>query len=102
MGNYVSNPWDTIKIMITLKKTCDAFPEQYDAYLGDEKIGYLRLRHGHFRAEYRGEIVYEADTIGDGFFQKDEMHSHLNAACEAILAEHEGRKPGACYRIEGD
>jgi hypothetical protein len=31
---------------IELRQTCEACPEQYDAYLGDNRIGYLRLRYG--------------------------------------------------------
>lgn len=34
---------------IELRQTCAACPEQYDAYLNGELVGYLRLRHGHFR-----------------------------------------------------
>lgn len=30
---------------IHLVKTCEACPEQYDAYLGEKRVGYLRLRH---------------------------------------------------------
>ena len=31
--------------------TCGACPEQYDVFDGDRQVGYLRLRHGHFRAD---------------------------------------------------
>ena len=30
---------------VTLVQTCGACPEQYDAYIDDKKIAYLRLRH---------------------------------------------------------
>lgn len=38
---------------IILKQTCFAYPEQYDAIDGitGERVGYLRLRHGHFTVE---------------------------------------------------
>jgi hypothetical protein len=69
--------------------TCHACPEQYDVF--DDKtqkqVGYLRLRHGHFRADFPncgGETVYEADTIGDGCFEDDEKMPQLQKAIEAI------------------
>ena len=33
---------------IRLVSTCNACPEQYDAYLGAELVGFLRLRWGAF------------------------------------------------------
>ena len=44
----------------------------------------MRLRHGHFRAECYGDIVYEASTRGDGLFKCEERDFHLNKACQAI------------------
>ena len=38
-------------VKFRLEMTCFACPEQYDVYLEDEKVGYLRLRHGHFRCD---------------------------------------------------
>jgi hypothetical protein len=49
--------------------TCPACPEQYDVLDGTEQVGYLRLRHGYFRADapmHGGETVYEAHTRGVG------------------------------------
>lgn len=71
---------------IELKQTCGACPEQYDAYLGDEKVGYLRLRHGYFSVEvpYGGEIIYSANTKGDGLFEEEERAFHLEMAKKAI------------------
>lgn len=74
--------------MIKLVKTCYCSPEQYDAFFDGIKIGYLRLRHGHFRAEYKNVIVYEADTVGDGIFEFNERDEHLTKACLAILSKH--------------
>lgn len=72
-----------------LIQTSIACPEQYEVF--DEKsgqqIGYLRLRHGYFRAdvpECGGETVYEADTKGDGMFDDDERMPQLTAAIAAI------------------
>lgn len=72
---------------IQLVKTCEACPEQYDAYLGARQVGYLRLRHGYFRVEFPdcgGETVYETATIGDGAFTESERDHHLNEAKDAI------------------
>lgn len=69
-----------------LEKTCGACPEAYDVFLNEEKVGYLRLRNGYFRAEYEGEIVYEAEPDGDGLFDYEEREGYLNAAIAAIDA----------------
>lgn len=71
---------------IELRQTCGACPEQYDAYLDDNLVGYLRLRHGYFRAEFRGEVVFEGTPRGDGCFESEERESWLNRAKMAILA----------------
>ena len=70
-----------------LVKTCGACPEQYDVFEGDELVGYLRLRHGHFYAsvpDVGGDVVYEAYTKGDGIFDDDERDEHLDKALAAI------------------
>lgn len=69
---------------VTLEQTCGACPEQYDAYIDGVGVGYLRLRHGYFRAEYLGKTVYDANTIGDGCFDSDEREYHLSKARKAI------------------
>jgi hypothetical protein len=66
-------------------QTCSGCPEQYDVYDKDKnQVGYVRLRHGHLRADCPdcgGTTVYEAD-IGDnwtGSFPKDkDRRIHLN------------------------
>src|SRR5712691_2594447 len=78
---------DRRPVVVRLERTCFDFPEQYDAFIGDEKVGYLRLRHGHFKVECPGawgEMVYEASPSGDGIFDDDERTEHLEAAREAI------------------
>lgn len=70
-----------------LVQTCGACPEQYDVFHGKRKVGYLRLRHGHFRAHFLGvggEVVYEAETIGDGIFDASEREHHLTMAKTAL------------------
>lgn len=68
---------------INLVQTCGACPEQYNAYVGDRLVGYLRLRHGCFRVDFPdcGEkTIYEAYPDGDGFFTADERDGYLNIA----------------------
>lgn len=74
-----------------LVRTSYACPEQYDVFDEGVQIGYLRLRHGHFTAEYPdvwGKLVYEADTIGDGIFENGERDLHLAKALGAIMLAH--------------
>lgn len=74
-----------------LIKTCSACPEQYDVYKGMVQIGYLRLRHGWFYADYPdcgGETVFEGTPKGDGAFEDDERDKYLSAAVDALLEAH--------------
>ena len=51
---------------ITLKLTCSACPEQYDAFVGARKVGYLRLRWGEFTVEHPdcgGEMIYSRSSV---------------------------------------
>lgn len=76
----------------TLKCTCPACPEQYDVFTQTEPgvielVGYLRLRHGYFRADVPccgGETVYTTNTKGDGIFDEDERIPELTNAIKAI------------------
>lgn len=75
---------------VRLEMTCGACPEQYDAYIGENKVGYLRLRHGYFTVEVPcvfGRVVYEAYTMGDGAFDASEREFHLIRAKKAILTD---------------
>jgi hypothetical protein len=74
---------------LKLVLTCGACPEQYDGYIDGEKVAYFRLRHGTFRAEYRGHTVFSGCPDGDGIFDSDERNYWLEKASQAILAEHE-------------
>jgi len=76
-----------MKNEIRLEKTCDACPEQYDAFIGDKQVGYLRLRHGYFYVSYpdcNDDIIYDSYTKGDGMFTEDERDYFLNQAKNAI------------------
>lgn len=77
---------------VELQQTCGACPEQYDAYIEGIEVGYLRLRHGYFRAEYLGKTVYDTNTIGDGCFDSDERNFHLKKAKKAIKKAHKKNK----------
>ena len=76
---------------IRLEKTCDCSPEQYDAFIDDKMVGYLRLRHGNFTVtcpDVGGEEVY-ASPIGDsgydGEFEDEAQRMvHLHLAKAAI------------------
>lgn len=70
--------------------TCGGCPEQYDVLYGEKKVAYLRLRHGHFRAEIPdcgGKQVYSAWPVGDGIFEDDERERFLTEAINAVNAE---------------
>lgn len=71
-----------------LVKTCNACPEQYDVYLGENKIGYIRIRHGLMRVDCYApseRAIYETSIQGDGTFYDDlERVYYLNKACKAL------------------
>lgn len=74
---------------LRFKMTCGACPEQYDVFLGDEQVGYVRLRHGALRVDcpkHSGLEVYRAETVGNGCFDTpEERDYHLRHAGAAIL-----------------
>lgn len=75
----------------TLELTCYACPEQYDVYFQDFQIGYLRLRHGRFTAEYPdvgGKLAYCGYPEGDGIFQYSERFLFLREAVDSLIATH--------------
>ena len=80
-----------------LKMTCGACPEQYDVLDSDGKqVGYLRLRHGGFRADYPdcgGDTVYcySFDDAWKGMFDNEEREFFLTEAVKAIHS-HERRQ----------
>ena len=69
-----------------LYRTCCACPAQWDVYLGDNKVGYLRLRHGSFRADcpFKTTVYHTTDCKGDGIFDLDEEEFFLTEAIKAI------------------
>jgi hypothetical protein len=82
---------------LTLELTCGACPEQYDVFYKGKEVGYLRLRHGHFRAECPfGNTIYEASPEGDGAFESHERDRYLKEASEAICEEIPSQFPELC------
>lgn len=72
-----------------LELTCSACPEQYNVFLGDNQVGYLRLRHGGFTAETPdcgGKLLFELSPAGDGIFEPEERLPYLTRAIKAIHA----------------
>lgn len=72
---------------LQLVMTCGACPEQYDVFFYGAQVGYLRLRHGYFRAEFGdvgGPVVYQAHPKGDGIFEDGEREYYLSEAVAAI------------------
>lgn len=84
-----------------LDQTCGGCPEAYDVYVDDEKVGYLRLRHGYFRAECYGTVVYSTDECrGDGVFEPHERDRFLEEAVRAIHKNmHKGDDPDELRRL---
>jgi len=86
---------------LVVVRTSSACPEQYEVYWGKNRIGYLRLRHGIFRAEYPdcgGDVVYVAHPRGDGEFFDDERDYYLRFALKALLDRHTlGKLPDPPY-----
>lgn len=77
-------------VKFILEMTCFACPEQYDVYLENEKVGYLRLRNGRFRCEVpdcNGVTVFDAYTLGDGIFETQERDPMLRKALAALAEE---------------
>ena len=72
---------------IRLVKTCDCSPEQYDAYIGDMRVGYIRVRWGQITVTcpwVGGEVVYSSMTDGYGSLAEHERARHLSNARKAI------------------
>jgi hypothetical protein len=97
-----------IPCSIKLIKTCNACPEQYDVYLNNMQLGYLRLRWGFFRVDYLfcgGEQLYVKDFMDEfkGNFKDDiERRRYLDIACELLLKKYDISKKYNGYYIVDD
>jgi hypothetical protein len=68
-----------------LALTCEFCPEQYDVWKGKSKVGYIRPRHGMFRAECYGDTVLSGSPEGDGSFaDAAERERYLRDAVASI------------------
>ena len=83
---------------VVFVETCWACPEQYDAFIGGQKVGYLRLRHGAFTVsapDCGGEVIHTAAPKGDGRFDDHERDRHLSGAASALWEWSRKRKAPA-------
>jgi hypothetical protein len=84
-------PPDVIYKGLRFHNTCMACPEQYDVFLEDRNVGYVRLRHAGLRVNcpdfMSDDVVYRYswDEPYKGQFQDDaEREYHLKRAADAI------------------
>ena len=73
---------------LSLEMTCNACPEQYNVFYGLEKVGYIRLRHGHLSVscpDSKGEVVFASiEPLGDGMFAESERDYFLSVCKHEI------------------
>jgi hypothetical protein len=67
-----------------VKQTCLACPEQYDFYFDDIKVGYLRLRNGNLKVEFKDEIILVKKIGETSVFSSDERVKELDNAVKLI------------------
>ncbi|MGN0992948.1 MAG: hypothetical protein ACI4PE_03415 [Bacilli bacterium] len=76
------------KSIFLLKLTSYACPEQYDVFLDDEQVGYLRLRNHGFTCyypDYGKELLLYLGIESDSRFKNEkERKFYLNKAVAAI------------------
>ena len=58
--------------------------EEYVAFLYKEEIGCLKLIHGFFYVEYKGELVFTGFPEGQHEFDEDEIDYFLRKARKAL------------------
>lgn len=90
-----------------LEVSCSICPEQWDVYdLLDNRVGYIRLRHGDFRVDYPdcgGKTLIDlcSGEYGDGGFNDEETRSkYLLMAVKAIDEEILDQKPSLWRRFK--
>ena len=66
---------------LRFEKTSFACPEQYDVFLKNKQVGYLRLRHGVFRIDCpdcgRETIFTHEPPEADGIFNNSEQREYF-------------------------
>ena len=84
-----------MSVKINLVKTCDACPEQYDAYINGLQVGYIRCRWGEITVkcpDAQGETVYHSITDGYGKLLDTERDTQLEMCIKAIERWNERKK----------
>ena len=73
------------------RMTCGACPEQYDVFVADKMVAYIRLRWDRLRVEapdYGGDAIYVHDFDDDGykgvFDNEDERMKYLNIIADEL------------------
>lgn len=74
---------------LDLVDTCTSHPEQYDVFIGELPVGYLRLRDGRYYAEapYCGgvRVHLESNLACDGQFRIVERQGYLEKGVNSII-----------------
>ena len=71
--------------------TCGSCPEQYDVFLNDKQVAYVRLRFGILRVDYSycgGETIYRKefdDNYKGCFDNEDERQFYFQEIKKAIM-----------------
>lgn len=84
----------SLNVVLKFIETCCACPEQYDVYLDNKQIGYVRLRWGIVSASYpnyEGLTVYR-EQVGDGlqgeFSNEEDRTLHLTNIALALYTQY--------------
>jgi len=98
--------WPATREVDGFKLVCTsmACPEQYNVFYGDRQVGYLRLRHGRFRADCPdcgGETVYSSNTKGDGGFADEERDTEIGNALKKIREWMERNPKSITHPLKG-
>lgn len=75
---------------LEFERTCTACPEQYDVFLDDRQVGYVRLRYGKLTVDYPDclkERIYSTNIGGEwtGEFQSDEQRLYYLGKIAGII-----------------
>ena len=80
-----------------------ACPEQYDVFLDEKQVGYLRMRHRHFYCDFEecgGKRLLDAYLAGDwGRFQTERQRDMMLRQALTAIAKELGRKEKFTYSI---
>jgi len=80
---------------LRFEMTCGACPEQYDVFKGDDKVGYMRLRWGHFTFANNTayDIIFVCGSTEDsgwgGTFESEEQRQEVFKLCENVYRVYE-------------